>query len=126
RCTVWKLGFAATSNAVDSVLWCYSKWTAPVPAYLEGSGLNGRIFAQDVAANPSFQTVQRRVDGYDSNNNGADFVYMAWTPGAANGSNNGVTLGHVDVFDGAPGTTLTTDFSSSFVPPVVADPTLVS
>lgn len=114
------------SNPIDSVLWCFAKWTNPIPTYLEGSGLNGRTFAQDSATNPNFWTMQRRIDGWDSNNNGADFVNLMWTPGGVNGTGNNLPLGAQILFDGAPASTLTAEFSSSFTPPVVADPTLVS
>lgn len=116
----------AALQPVDAVLWGFAKWTAAVPAYAEGTGLWGRTFANDVAANPSFVTAQRRVNGYDSNNNGADFVQMTWTPGSANGSGNTGPTGTQYGFDGAPATALTAEFASSFTPPLIADPTSIA
>lgn len=111
-----------TTAVVDSVLWGYAGWTAPIPTYVEGTGLWGRVFLQDTVANTVFTSAQRRVDGWDSNDNGADFVYMMWTPGAANGSANTLALNVVEKCDGAPATALSNDFASSFAPAVLADP----
>lgn len=115
-----------TLAVVDSVLWGYAQWTAPVPAYVEGTGLWGRVFTNDTVANVNFTSAQRRVDGYDSNNNGNDFVYMGWTPGTANGSANVLQLNHIQNCDGTPASNLSSDFASSFAPPIVADPTAVT
>jgi len=111
-----------TTAVVDSVLWGYAGWTAPVPSYVEGTGLWGRVFTQDTAANTVFTSAQRRTDGYDSNDNGADFVYMTWTPGAANGSGNTLALNVVERCDGAIASNLSNDFASSFAPALLADP----
>lgn len=116
----------STATVVDSVLWCTALWTAPIPTFLEGAGLNGRVFAGDSAANPNFTTCQRRVDGFDTDNNGFDFVYMGWTPGTANGSANALVLNHVQRCDGTAGGDLSSDFASSFAPPILADPALVT
>lgn len=118
--------FDTTLTPIDSVLWGFAKWTATVPSYVEGTGLWGRTFGADVPANPSFVTAQRRVDGYDSNNNGADFVQMTWTPGTQNGSGNTTPTGTQFGFDEVAGTTYTTEFASSFTPPLSADPLLIA
>ena len=101
----------STATVVDSVLWCTALWTAPIPTFIEGAGLNGRVFAGDSAANPNFTTCQRRVDGFDTDNNGFDFVYMGWTPGTANGSANALVLNHVQRCDGTAGGDLSSDFA---------------
>lgn len=115
-----------TATVVDSVLWGFALWTAPVPAYAEGTGLWGRVFTGDSVTNPIFTSAQRRTDGYDSNDNGNDFVYMGWTPGAANGSTNILALNVTQTCDGTAGTNLSSDFASSFAPALLADPTAVT
>jgi hypothetical protein len=111
------------NNVIDGVVWCYALWTNPAPTWLEGTGLWGRVFLADAGANnPTFTSAQRRVDGYDSNNNGNDFVYMPWTPGTANGSANTELVPNVQMFDGAPATILGTAFAGSFRAPTIQNP----
>lgn len=116
----------AAATPIDSVLWATQLWTAPIPAYIEGNGLNGRVFANNTATLPTYTTAQRRSDGYDTDNNGADFLYSGASIGAANGSTNTLALNHVQNCDGAPGTALTSDFWSSFAAPVLADPNAIT
>ncbi|MFM1871939.1 MAG: hypothetical protein RL398_1361 [Planctomycetota bacterium] len=118
--------FDNASNPVDSVLWATALWTAPFPAYVEGTGLNGRVFANNTVALPTYTTAQRRSDGYDTDNNGADFIYSGASIGAANGSTNSLSLNHVQNCDGAAGTALSSDFWSSFAAPLLADPASIT
>ena len=112
-------------NVIDGVVWEYAGWTAPVPAWLEGSGLQGStVLNGPPLLNGS--TPQRWLDGFDSDNNGADFVAMEWTPGAANGSMNTLALPVVLNFDGIQGSQTTGIFSSSFVPPTTYNPATVT
>lgn len=89
---------------------------------VEGAGIRGPITTVD--ANPN--SYQRRVDGYDTNDNSCDFCVMAWTPGTANGSANTLTLGYRNEFNIAAGSSLISDFVYGFVAPVVADPAAVT
>ena len=109
-------------NVVDGVTWEYAAWTAPVPAWLEGDGLQGASLLTVSPLTLNGTSYQRWLDGFDSDNNGADYVVMQWTPGAANGSLNTVGVPIVENFDALAGTTITTLFASSFVSPRTADP----
>jgi hypothetical protein len=112
-------------NVIDGVVWEYSAWTAPVPAWLEGSGLQGStVLNGPPLLNGS--TPQRWLDGFDSNNNGSDFVVMEWTPGSANGALNTLGLPVVLDFDGIQGSQTTGVFSSSFVSPTTYNPATVT
>ena len=84
---------------------------------VEGAGIRGPITSVDGNMN----SYQRRTNGYDTNDNANDFCVMAWTPGAANGSANLVTLGYGESFNLPPASALPA-FLYGFVPPVVADP----
>ena len=123
----------ATNTLVDSI--CYetnfyatggftstaagtSGRTHPV----EGAGIRGPITTVD--GNPN--SYQRRVNGFDTNDNACDFSVMAWTPGAVNGSANTLNLGYRNDFNAAPATSLASDFVYGFVAPVVADPAAVT
>ncbi|HEX6813530.1 MAG TPA: lamin tail domain-containing protein [Planctomycetota bacterium] len=110
-------------NVVDGVTWEHAGWTAPVPAWLEGTGLQGAWILNGPPLLDGV-TPQRWIDGFDSNNNGADFLAMAWTPGAANGAFNLLPIPITLDFDGMPGSTTTGYFSSSFVALTTRDPAL--
>lgn len=113
-------------NVIDSVVWAYARWTAPTPPWLEGSGLFGAYLWSDSSGQPpqGQLTAQRWIDGFDSDNNGADFVMMQVSPGAANGSTNILPLAFVENFDGAVNT-IANDISFSFVGPNIQDPAAV-
>jgi Lamin Tail Domain len=113
-------------NVIDSVVWAYARWTAPVPTWLEGTGLYGAYVWSDSSGQlPQGQlTAQRWVDGFDSNSNGADFLMLQFSPGAANGTTNTLPLAMVENFDGAAGT-IANDISYSFVGPSIQDPAAV-
>ncbi len=115
-------------NIVDSVVWNYAAWTAAVPPWLEGSGLWGSMQMLDSGSVPPqfWMTAQRWQDGYDSNDNGADFVYMPWTPGAANGSLNTLLPPQTADCDGPVGSDLSSLFHFSFVPVTIQDPAAVT
>ncbi|MCU0867238.1 MAG: lamin tail domain-containing protein [Planctomycetes bacterium] len=115
-----------TGTVIDSVVWAYARWTAPAPTWLEGSGLFGAYVWSDSAGQlPQGQlTAQRWTDGFDSNNNGADFLMLQNSPGAANGTTNTLLLNYVENFDGAVGT-IANDISFSFVGPSIQDPNAV-
>jgi hypothetical protein len=104
-------------NVVDSVAYEIARGTWGLHPR-EGAGLSGEIVSVDVAPN----TWQRNQNGYDTDDNGCDFCIMAWTPGAANGSANTLALAYANNFDGAPGTSLLSEFNYAFVPALVADP----
>lgn len=109
-----------SATVIDSVAWETGRgaW-GPHPR--EGTGLWG-----DMATLDAFpQTYQRRVDGFDSDDNGIDFSIMAWTPGAANGSAQNLTPGYTNSFDAVAGTLLTGDFNYSFVSARTADPAAI-
>lgn len=109
-----------SATVVDSVAWETGRGSwGPHPR--EGTGIWGEIVTIDAFP----QTWQRRVDGYDSNDNGIDFCVMAWTPGAANGSAQNVAPGYVNSFDATAGTLLNGDFNYGFVAPRTADPTAI-
>ncbi|MCA8953008.1 MAG: lamin tail domain-containing protein [Planctomycetes bacterium] len=106
---------------MDGVTWEMAKWTNAVPAWLEGDGLQGDIFNNDNLP----QSAARKIDGYDSDDNGCDFRVMPWSPGAANQSV--FTAGPVygNDFDDAPGTAVGAEFSWSFVPGTTEDPAVL-
>ena len=109
-----------SATVIDSVAWETGRgaW-GPHPR--EGTGLWG-----DMATLDAFpQTYQRRIDGFDSDDNGIDFSIMAWTPGAANGSAQNLTPGYTNSFDAVAGTLLTGDFNYSFVSARTADPAAI-
>lgn len=110
-----------SGRVVDSVAYEIARGTwGPHPR--EGAGIVGEIVTVD--ANP--QTWQRRVDGYDTDDNGCDFCVMMWTPGAANGSANTLPSGHRNDFDAAPGTGFAGEFNYAFVAPNAQDPAAVT
>lgn len=113
-------------NVIDGVVWEYAAWTAVVPPWLEGSGLQGSTVLNVALPGVNGATMQRWIDGFDSNNNGADFVVMEWTPGAANGGMNTLGLPVVLNFDGSPGSQTTGVFSSSFRAPTTYNPATVT
>jgi hypothetical protein len=111
---------------VDGIAYGFAVWTAPVPAWLEGS-MWGRLLLNDGATFlGTRQSWSRWTDGYDSNNNGLDFLTMTWTPGASNSGGNVLAAPYVNSFDGAPGTNAGADFASSFVAPVIYDPSAIT
>jgi hypothetical protein len=112
-------------NVIDAVVWNYARWTNPAPAWLEGTGLWGGFIWQETAATDGQLTPQRWMDGYDSNNNGADFILMRPTPGAMNGTSNTLPLSFVANFDGTVGT-VEPGISYSFVGPTIFDPSAVT
>lgn len=109
-----------SATVIDSVAWETGRGSwGPHPR--EGTGLWG-----DMATLDAFpQTYQRRIDGFDSDDNGIDFSIMAWTPGAANGSAQNLTPGYTNSFDAVAGTLLTGDFNYSFVSARTADPAAI-
>ncbi len=110
----------AASNLIDSIAWETGRGSwGPHPR--EGTGIWGEIVTVDAFP----QTYQRRVDGYDSDDNGCDFCIMAWTPGAANGSAQNLQPGYRNDFDAPIGTLLNGDFNYSFVAPRTADPAAI-
>jgi len=117
----------STGAVIDAVVWNYAVWTAPVPPWLEGSGLWGAMQMIDQAGQPQqgFLSAQRWLDGYDDDDNGHDFLYMQWTPGAANGSMNTVLPLLTENCDGPVGSNLNNLFGFSFVPATIQDPAAV-
>jgi hypothetical protein len=118
----------AAGAVVDAVCWNNAVWTATVPSWIEGSGLWGAMQLIDGGAQPlaGQLSAQRWVDGHDDNDNGKDFLHMQWTPGAQNGSLNGLLPNLREDCDGLVGATLSSLFSYSFVPAVVQDPAAVA
>ncbi len=113
-------------NVIDAVVWEYAGWTNPVPAWLEGQGLQGGNQLNAAPLGRGSLSWQRWLDGYDSNDNGYDFCTMEWTPGAANGSANVLPLPIVLNCDGAVLSTISGPLSSSFVLPTIYDPIAVT
>jgi hypothetical protein len=113
---------------IDAVCWNFAVWTATVPAWLEGSGLWGAMQMIDLSAQPAagLLSAQRWQDGFDSNDNGRDFVAMQWTPGAANGSLHTVLPNLVENCDSFVGDNLNGLLSFSFVPATIQDPAAVA
>jgi len=113
---------------VDAVCWNFAVWTATVPAWLEGSGLWGAMQMIDLPAQPAagLLSAQRWQDGFDSNDNGRDFVHVQWTPGAANGSLHTVLPNLVENCDSFVGDKLNALLSFSFVPATIQDPAAVA
>ena len=115
-----------TGAVIDAVVWSYKTWTAPVPAWLEGHGLWGQYILFDAAGflPQGLMTPQRRVDGWDTNVNSADFVMMGWTPGAANGTTQNLPLSFVENCDGAVGS-IVGNASHTFLGAQIFDPASV-
>lgn len=118
----------AAGVVVDAVCWNYAVWTATPPAWLEGSGLWGAMQLIDLSAQPTpgLLSAQRWQDGFDSNDNGRDFLHMQWTPGAANGSLNTLLPAIVENCDSFVGDNLNGLLSFSFTPATVQDPAAVA
>jgi hypothetical protein len=118
----------AGGAVIDAVCWNFAVWTATVPAWLEGSGLWGAMQMIDLSAQPAvgLLSAQRWQDGFDSNDNGRDFVAMQWTPGAANGSLHTVLPNLVENCDSFVGDNLNGLLSFSFVPATIQDPAAVA
>lgn len=115
-----------TGAVIDSVLWGTKAWTAALPASIEGHGLWGQYILYDVAGflPQGMLTPQRRVSGWDTNVNSADFVMMGWTPGAANGTTQSLPLSFVENCDGAVGS-IVPNASHSFLGATIFDPASV-
>ena len=108
------------SNVVDSVIYGFARWTAPIPPWLETTAINGRSLLNDTLTNPI--ALQRRSDGYDDNNNSCDFVSMTWRPGMRNSNGHLVDLAYTENFDTAVHSSLGGDFATSFFPPTIVNP----
>ncbi len=90
-----------------------------LPTNMEGDGCPGGY----VAVSGRECSMQRNIDGFDTDDNGADFRYMPWTPGTTNRRPN--LLPYINFFDtGAPDTPIT-DFGASFVEAKIIDPQTV-
>lgn len=117
----------AGGAVIDAVVWNYAIWSAGPPPWLEGSGLWGAAQMIDANLAPEgLLTAQRREDGYDDDDNGRDFVYMRWTPGAPNGSNNTLLPVISENCDGGVLSTLNSLFAFSFTPLTLFDPAAVT
>ncbi|MCR9243838.1 MAG: lamin tail domain-containing protein [bacterium] len=107
-----------SGTVIDGVTWEMARWSNAVPAWLEGNGLNGDIFNPDSLP----QSAARKVDGFDTDDNGCDFRLLPWSPGAANESVFTASALYENNFDDAPGTTVDNAFHHSFVSGTTADP----
>jgi len=108
----------AMGTVIDTLVYESSKgiWN---PALAEGPGIYGNITATLSPVVP--MTWARLRDGYDTNNNGYDFVQLPRTPGTTNNLSN--LLPVLDVFDvGTPGNAIA-NWEGSFVTPRYVDPT---
>ncbi|MCR9243839.1 MAG: lamin tail domain-containing protein [bacterium] len=107
----------AGGEVVDGVAWEMANWTNPVPFWLEGDGLWGDVFNNDLLP----QSASRKFDGADEDDNGCDFRIMAWSPGTSNEA--GLNVGPVlrDQFDTSPGTP-SSQLTYSFAPLRSIDP----
>lgn len=117
----------ASGVVIDAVAWNYAIWSAGPPPWLEGSGLWGAAQMIDANLAPEgLLTAQRHEDGYDDDDNGRDFVYMRWTPGAPNGSNNTLLPVISENCDAGVLSTLNSLFAFSFTPATLFDPAAVT
>lgn len=91
-----------------------------------GSGFHGPLISPNAGAPISRISYSRYRDGVDTNRNGYDFGILPLTPGASNNPvfNESHTVPNVDSL--AVGTTLSTEYNTSFVLPTVIDPTVAS
>lgn len=113
-------------NVIDAVVWEYAGWAAPVPAWLEGTGCFGGYQLSLGLATLNGAAMGRWIDGFDSDDNGADFVMLAYSPGQPNGFGNTLALPVEENFDAGVGTTITNIFASSFVSPTIQDPAAIT
>ncbi len=112
-------------NVIDGVAWETASILVPIPAWFEGNGMHGDTLLNDstTSAPPFLTSASRRSDGHDTNDNGCDFLVMAWSPGASNATGNSVALPAIENADGSPGTVQS--FATSFVAPNVQNPAAV-
>ncbi len=105
----------AQGNRIDRVDYATfgSTWS---PAGLEGDGCPGRYLAVDGHE----ASLQRMTDGLDTDDNGADFLYLPWSPGRSNAVRD--SLPYVNFFDAGPLNAPITDFGASFAPARYVDP----
>ena len=104
---------------IDGVIWEFSDWTRPVPAWIEGTGVYGAVALHE----NNFKTSLSRIrDGYDTNVNGCDFWVPQWTPGTSNQLGAIAPPRYTNDFDGAVGDTVENDFLYSFVSGNTVDP----
>ncbi len=108
----------AMTSPQDSVT--YEAWyNTHVSPYPEGQAL----FDNNTMVEIDFLSWQRSRDGHDTNDNGADFRVMPWTPGTSN--NEGLTRS-LSTFDSLMPGTAAPGWASSYVDPHAIDPTVVS
>ena len=108
----------AALNPIDSVTWEQARWSNPLPAWVEGDGLQGDIYNADWDP----QSACRVIDGYDTDSNGNDFRIGRWSPGTSNQAAWTSSPIYGNDFDDAIGSTVDADFSYSFVPGTTEDP----
>ena len=109
----------AQGKVVDTMVYAANRAGTPPwnPILIEGRGLWGDFLSEDGTAT----SWQRLQDGFDTDDNGADFRIMPVTPGAANDLPD--LLPYVAFFDGATTSQPAPSWAGSFVPPLIVDPT---
>ena len=108
------------STVVDSVGYELNKQTGLLPPNFEGVGIWGNYQSID----STLLSNARWLDGYDTNDNGADFGSLPLTPGASNNLPN--VLPYCNTFDGFGVEVPVAGWSGAFVLPKIVDPTIAS
>lgn len=105
---------------VDAVGYELNKQTGLAPQHYEGVGIWGNTQSNDT----TMLSLSRWVDGYDTDDNGADFGERPLTPGASN--NLPSLLPYCNTFDGQGIEVPVPGWTGSFVAPKIVDPTTPS
>jgi len=111
--------FDASQVIVDTLVYEVRSTGIFNPALVEGEGIWGRFTC--IEGNES--SWSRFRDGFDSNDNGYDFRLQPWSPGTSNNQPYLPTV--VEVFDSLPLGADVPSWGSSWVNPVVIDPSIV-
>ncbi|QDU71703.1 lamin tail domain-containing protein [Mucisphaera calidilacus] len=119
--------YDAAGALIDAVAFETSKGIATTDPVI-GAQLGGGIYASQslVPGVGVGQSMSRYLDGVDTDVNGYDFGQLPQTPGASNNLPQVVSHNVPDVDGLATGTTLTGDYTASYINPEVIDPTVVS
>ena len=104
----------------DAVGYELNKVTGLPTTDYEGVGVYGNF----TMVESTLVSVARWTDGYDTNDNGADFGSRPWSPGASN--NLPSVLPICQSFEGQGIEVSVPNFSGSFVHPTIVDPTTAS
>ncbi|MBI5851334.1 MAG: lamin tail domain-containing protein [Planctomycetes bacterium] len=109
-----------SSVVVDSLIYEANKGIAFAPGLAEGEGIWDNHQMTDASANAL--SLSRVVDGWDTGDNGLDFLHRPWTPGASNNV-GGNTYG--DAYDSVAVGTAVPGWAGNFKNARSIDPTVV-